>query len=232
MRGGIYRIVCLPSGHCYVGSSQDTRKRWHLHRCALRHGKHHSFVLQRAWDKHGEQAFTIEILEPVEDPGKLRAREQFWLDTLSPKYNLCPDANPAPTRGKTLGPLSEERRQKISEAVIGFRHTEEARTKMRGRRRPLRLTDSARALRAEQGKRRGFRGQTQATREKISNLQRGRKQSPESSRKRSIALTGKPCSQARLIAETTRKTNRNKGCPWSPSRRASQNKIRASTNFP
>jgi hypothetical protein len=53
MKCGIYQILCQ-NGHRYVGSSTDITKRWTVHKCFLRQGKHHSQALQQAWVKYGE----------------------------------------------------------------------------------------------------------------------------------------------------------------------------------
>lgn len=50
----IYRIK-NPRGHSYVGSTTEPKRRWASHRKMLGAGKHTSFVLQKSWDKHGDQ---------------------------------------------------------------------------------------------------------------------------------------------------------------------------------
>lgn len=57
---GVYRIICLPSGRIYIGSSVSMKKRFSEHRSALRYSRHHSLLLQRAWNKHGPDAFKFE----------------------------------------------------------------------------------------------------------------------------------------------------------------------------
>jgi len=216
---GIYRILCTASGNCYIGSSSNIQKRWHLHRSELRRGIHHSFVLQRAYNLHGPEAFLFEILEAVEDVADLSKREQLWIDALKPKYNLTRDAVPAPTRGRKMGPLSENRKMKIRAAVTGFKHTEAAKEKMRGRSRTIAQTKAI----IENFRKGWGHKQTFETRRLISELQRGRKQSAESITKRSAALTGKPWSDARRAAHIAgKKTGAPKGQSWTPARRAAQ----------
>ena len=85
--------------------------RWSNHRQLLRAGKHHSRKLQRAWTKHGEAAFSFDVLELC-DEDQAEAREQHWIETLSAfgnGYNMRPEA------GKQ-GRLSEETKRLIGDA--------------------------------------------------------------------------------------------------------------------
>lgn len=77
---GVYKITCLPTGKIYVGSSVDIRTRWSQHYNLLRRGEHHSKYLQLAWDKYGEPAFELTVLECV-DPSRLIEAEQRWIDS-------------------------------------------------------------------------------------------------------------------------------------------------------
>lgn len=77
---GIYKIICLPTGKIYVGSSVDIRARGLQHFNDLRKGEHHSKYLQKAWDKHGADAFEISVLELV-DPSRLIEVEQRWINS-------------------------------------------------------------------------------------------------------------------------------------------------------
>jgi predicted GIY-YIG superfamily endonuclease len=50
---GIYYIKNITNNKLYIGSSKDILKRFYEHKRLLRHNKHHSIRLQRAWDKYG-----------------------------------------------------------------------------------------------------------------------------------------------------------------------------------
>lgn len=109
---GIYRIRNKKNGKCYVGSAVSFKTRWKRHRSELRAGTHHSEKLQRSWDKHGEEMFSFEVLEYVKDVSTLIDREQFWIDSLNAHkggYNTCPNAG----------------------SVLGVKHSESMREKMR-----------------------------------------------------------------------------------------------------
>lgn len=94
---GVYQIVCNVDGKIYVGSSKRLSLRKKSHWSALRMGKHGNSHLQNAWNKYGENNFIFDVLELVEDYGKLKEREQIWLDSLNSYddtvgYNLAQDA--------------------------------------------------------------------------------------------------------------------------------------------
>ncbi len=129
MQVGIYQIRNIANGKRYVGSSIDLSTRWKKHINKLKNNKHHSILLQRAWDKYSEALFVFEILELVsrgnltkkEFRAPLLAREQHYKDlykSYDPEYgyDICKIA------GNTLGcswKLSEETKIKMSEARMG-----------------------------------------------------------------------------------------------------------------
>jgi len=122
---GIYQIKNEMNGKSYVGSSANAPQRWWQHVCDLRHGRHHNQRLQHAFDKYGESAFVLSILEHVEDSTQLVLREQHYLDTLRPEYNIHPIArSPLGVR------RSLETREKMSEARRGKHPSVETRAKI------------------------------------------------------------------------------------------------------
>ncbi len=92
---GVYQIRCLINSFIYVGSTITSfSQRWKEHRRLLsRKGKHSNRHLQNAWNCYGEENFVFEILEIVEEKIQVTEREQYYLDTLKPHYNICPIAN-------------------------------------------------------------------------------------------------------------------------------------------
>lgn len=80
---GIYKITCKSTGKFYIGSSINIEKRWREHAAQLKNGRHHSILLQRAWDKYGVSDFIFEVVEET-DRQTLLNREQFYLDSLKP----------------------------------------------------------------------------------------------------------------------------------------------------
>lgn len=91
----IYQIMNILNGHSYIGSSIAPNRRFKEHRFDLRHNKHHSDYLQNAWNKYGETNFRFQIIEvlPLEASNEaLKNREQWFIDTLKPSYNMSPNA--------------------------------------------------------------------------------------------------------------------------------------------
>lgn len=62
------------------------KRRWRRHKCGLRNNKHENIILQRAWNKYGEENFIFEIIQTC-DEERLLMYEQKYLD-LKSKYNV------------------------------------------------------------------------------------------------------------------------------------------------
>lgn len=112
----IYQIENLINGDCYIGSSNNFHRRKRRHFEDLKKGVHHSIILQRAFNKYGEASFRIFKIEsfPFISKELTIAREQYYLDLIKPKYNVCLIA------GSQLGAKrSLEFKQKCSERMLG-----------------------------------------------------------------------------------------------------------------
>lgn len=83
---GIYRILNRVNGNCYYGSSNNVEKRWLRHKNELNKGKHINIILQRAWNKYGDDNFIFELVESC-NVKLLLEIEQKYLD-LKPEYNI------------------------------------------------------------------------------------------------------------------------------------------------
>lgn len=84
---GIYSIFNLINGKRYVGSSVNLYNRLHEHLHNLKNNKAHNKHLQSAWNKYGEDNFIYNILEFC-NPEERFEREQHYIDSLMPEYNL------------------------------------------------------------------------------------------------------------------------------------------------
>jgi group I intron endonuclease len=91
MTCGIYTIRNTISGRIYIGSSVNIERRWRVHVHHLKAGTHHSSILQRSWDKHGEGAFAFEVWLVI-DAKLLIDHEQDLIDRLKPSLNIHPKA--------------------------------------------------------------------------------------------------------------------------------------------
>ncbi len=88
---GVYKIINLKTKDLYIGSSIQIEKRFLRHKRDLRNNKHHSIILQRAWNKYKEENFKFEIIEECLEEN-LRAKEEYYLLNLKPVYNICKEA--------------------------------------------------------------------------------------------------------------------------------------------
>ena len=84
---GIYKIGNIVDNKFYIGSSKNIKHRRAAHWSGLRTKTHPNRFLQRAYDQYGKLNFIFEILEEC-SLNILIEREQFYIDTLKPEYNL------------------------------------------------------------------------------------------------------------------------------------------------
>nr|DAL02943.1 MAG TPA: intron associated endonuclease [Crassvirales sp.] len=105
---GIYIITNINNGNRYVGSSKNMFNRLRDHIWDLQSNRHINSHLQNAWNKYGEENFEYGILCICTEEEKLN-KEQFFIDKLSPEYNLDFDVKHI-TR-------SENTKEKISTAI-------------------------------------------------------------------------------------------------------------------
>lgn len=126
MISGIYQIINKVNGNIYIGSASYINRRINNHFYNLKNNKHHSIHLQRAWNKYGKEVFEFQVIEECEKD-KLIEREQYYIDNLKPKYNICINARSrlgvkskegfkSPFKGIKR---SEEFKKKISESSKG-----------------------------------------------------------------------------------------------------------------
>lgn len=89
-KSAIYTITNTVNGHFYVGSAKDYMHRWRVHRNDWKSGRHPNPHLLHAVRAYGEDAFAFKVIEYIEDIKDLITREQYWMDTLHPEYNIAP----------------------------------------------------------------------------------------------------------------------------------------------
>ncbi len=86
MKSGIYRVRNVSNNKQYIGSSINLNSRRSAHFVALRRGTHHSPILQGAYNK-APKDFVFEVVELC-NKESLIVREQHYIDTLTPAYNV------------------------------------------------------------------------------------------------------------------------------------------------
>lgn len=203
---GIYRIVHVLSGKFYVGSAVNLRQRWRDHRAKLRAGKHRNAKLQHAWNKYGEGAFKLEVVEILSDRAGLIQAEQRWIDALQPfgdaGYNLAPAAS----------------------SLLGFKHSDATKKKLSDARKgKLPQPDAAERLRAFNKDRK----LSPETRARIGAALRGRQRNPESVEKSAAAHRGvKRSDEARARMSEANKAKAKSN--WSGRRHTEESKARMS----
>jgi len=131
---GVYKIICLPTGKIYIGSSVNIFDRWTIHKSGLRNNKHYNPHLQKAWNKYKENNFNFEIIEKV-DNNFLTEKENFWIEKFNSRNNKYGFniAKPGDIRHRTNPGMtgrshSEKSKLKMSLARIGrvgYKHTQE-----------------------------------------------------------------------------------------------------------
>jgi len=144
-QSGIYRILNIVTGKCYIGSSVKISKRFNHHNMMLCSDKHHSNKLQRSWNKHGKDNFTFNILLICERDN-LIMYEQICIDAYDSYkngYNVAPKAGSTIDIPRTdewrknigLGNkgkiISEDARRKTSLSLTGRKASEESKQKMK-----------------------------------------------------------------------------------------------------
>lgn len=119
---GIYMITNLINNNKYIGSSKNIKQRLFTHRSNLRHNHHHNEHLQNAWNKYGEKNFDYLILEYCSEEDRV-AREQYYVDTLKPEYNISIDIVELPSYSlESRKKHSETRKRKMAEGSIAKTH--------------------------------------------------------------------------------------------------------------
>lgn len=132
METGIYKIENNINHKIYIGSAVNFDKRIAMHLYELRKNIHANGKLQNSFNKYGEKNFSFTLIEKCKKESLLN-REQYYIDTLNPFYNICDIA------GSMLGYkytkeqseyMSKIRKGKYPEMCRNKNNTVEAREKI------------------------------------------------------------------------------------------------------
>ncbi len=202
-RSGVYGIFNKFTGKLYIGSAIKFHRRYTDHIYFLKINKHHSILLQRAYDKYEIDAFEFIVLEYVEDKNLLLDREQYWID-LTQCFDPTLGYNISRTAGSLLGlKQSDSAKLKKSKALKGIVRSEETKNKMSEAKKGHLVSEE--------------------TRKKIGEASRGRMTSDETKAKIAITSTG------RLHSEETRAIMRENAKGRKPSNLALEKALIANT---
>lgn len=121
-------VYCLRVGDkFYIGASIKIGSRRTTHFADLKSGKHACPPLQEAWNQKPEPRLRMDVLEFVEDPAELPAREQWWIDFTDQHPARCNVLTRVCMREQWQDPGF---RKKMSELSSG-RHTPETKAVQR-----------------------------------------------------------------------------------------------------
>jgi group I intron endonuclease len=153
---GIYIITCIANNKHYIGKSVNCLHRIGQHKIALKENRHHSYHLQRSYNKYGLDNFLFDILEEHSNEF-LNCMESYWiklLDSTNRKYGFNV-SNPngqggfemkistkeklsASRKGKHLSDFTKEKLKKIN---LGKKLSDEVFNNLMEKGRLYRLTD-------------------------------------------------------------------------------------------
>jgi group I intron endonuclease len=102
---GVYKITNTENNKIYIGSSKRLTYRIKQHKSNYKHGRGENKNLQ---SEYTDGKFTFDIIELCDN---YKEREQFYIDTLKPEYNIYPNSK-SPLGHK----LSGETKRKIGDA--------------------------------------------------------------------------------------------------------------------
>ena len=117
---GIYCIRNKVNNKEYIGSSVNVFNRLKNHSWALRYNKHKNKILQLSFNKYNIDNFEVFLIEKTNSE-TLIEREQFFVDTCKPIYNIHKECV-----ASCLGiKKSKEHCLKIKNRMQNFKHSEE-----------------------------------------------------------------------------------------------------------
>ena len=181
---GLYKITNTVNGKYYIGSSNDIRRRWSVHKSTLNKGIHDNRHLQMSFDKYGIEAFVYEIIKEFPKDttrNALFTHEQELLDSIDDQewtdklYNIRRTVD-----NRTMSPESY---RLISKSLKEKWLDPEFRAYMK------QFSQKGKVLSEEH-------------RKKIGASNKGRKNSPEAIERTRQALTGRKTPEERVLKIT------------------------------
>lgn len=145
--GFIYKITCITNLYFLFGSStQKSKRRWYQYIDKLRKNSYKNDILQRCYNKYGENSLKFEIVQKDIPEDILEDVENIWIGANCSKSsdgkggmnirngnrnsNICIETRKKISLGNKGKKISEEVKNKIRIAHIGKKHTEETKKRL------------------------------------------------------------------------------------------------------
>lgn len=173
---GIYRILNKINGNCYIGSSPNVEKRYKHHLSTLRHNSSRCSILQKAFNKYGEDNFEFQVILCCKPEYRLYYEQQL-IRELNSQYNVFTNVSDSPLRQFTF---TEQSKLKMSIAHKGKKLSEQHKHN-------ISLANKGRVFSKE-------------SKDKIRKAKQNTTLSQETIKKMSEAKKGKPWSEKRRAA--------------------------------
>lgn len=141
MKKVIYKIENNINDKIYIGSTENFNLRYNQHKHHLLKRMHHSRILQNFVNKYGFNSLSFKIIE--ENVINLIEREQFYIDSLNPFFNIRKIADSMKGTKRT----EEQKKYMIEQRILkspykkGWKHSKESLEKMRINRKVLKLSE-------------------------------------------------------------------------------------------
>ena len=148
---GVYCLTNITNKKTYVGSAINLRTRFYVYYSTSRLTKS-NMAIYKAILKYGYSNWKLEILEYC-DPKDVLVREQYYIDSLKPEYNILSTAGSSfgykhteETLGKfKLRVLSDEARANLAASATGRVLSEDTKAKISAARSGIKLSVETRA---------------------------------------------------------------------------------------
>jgi group I intron endonuclease len=139
---GAYMIINKVNGKAYIGISKNVKYRLKNHKWLLKERVHFNKRLQNSYNKHGEQAFSFQVLEycPIDELSEKEKHYINFFNTVEKGYNLktgghenlvfSEETKRKISKSNKGRVISQKTREKIRKTLTGFKHSEEARRNM------------------------------------------------------------------------------------------------------
>lgn len=118
----IYQITNKITNDFYIGKTVNPKDRFYKHKYNAINNKSQAY-LYRAMRKYGTENFAFTTLDEASNSEELNNKEIYWIQQLSPKYNM--------TKGGDGGDVSKSPNYIESQKNKNYHHSQETKNKIR-----------------------------------------------------------------------------------------------------